>query len=194
MQNSPFHWTGEIMCSIFQVDPGGSPDCGLCGVNAISNQNRPKLAANLDINHLSILARSNGLLPHKTSGVPAWQAFKGCLSKSVFTKYLKIFPTWNLFKFMPIARHNLRRKRKSISCLMMSIKVESHEFKPFKDAAEDYANKYWKFCHTIIIGKNLTHRHLQRRPNNSIGCLEETKLRGKGEIKSTDVLQVRSQE
>lgn len=29
-----------------------------------------------------------------------------------------------------------------IAYLMLSIKVESHEFKPFKDAAEDYANKY----------------------------------------------------
>ena len=37
---------------------------------------------------------------------------------------------------------------------------------------------------------DITCRHLQRRPNNSIGCLEETKLRGKGEIKATDVLQV----
>ena len=29
-----------------------------------------------------------------------------------------------------------------IAYLMLSTKVESHEFKPFKDAAEDYANKY----------------------------------------------------
>ena len=44
-----------------------------------------------------------------------------------------------------------------------------------------------RICSKIIS----LYKHLQRRPNNSIGCLEdeETKLRGKGEIKATDVLQ-----
>ena len=41
----------------------------------------------------------------------------------------------------------------------------------------------------LSIG-NVVARHLQRRPNNSIGCLEETKLRSKGDTKPTDVLQV----
>ena len=68
-------------------------------------------------------------------------------------------------------------------------KVESHEFKPFKDAAEDYANKWQHQVENRILIIALF-RHLQRRPNNSIGCLEETKLRGKGETKATDVLQV----
>ena len=51
-----------------------------------------------------------------------------------------------------------------IAYIMLSIKVESHEFKPFKDAAEDYANKYsiiqlhLKLKHLHV--KQVLHKHL----------------------------------
>ena len=42
---------------------------------------------------------------------------------------------------------------------MLSTKVESHEFKPFKDAAEDYANKYSIIqLHSKL--KQVLHKHL----------------------------------
>ena len=125
--------------------------------------------------------RYMGSKSHKSSG-------DACQSKDFANKQTQSNVTKSRTSSSLNTNHTTQQ-RKLTSAQTLLFKVESHEFKPFKDAAEDYANKWQHRVENRILTIALF-RHLQRRPNNSIGCLEETKLRGKGETKATDVLQV----
>ncbi len=63
--------------------------------------------------------------------------------------------------------------KKKIKESLTIFQVESHDFKPFREAAVEYAA-----------------RHLHRRPNNSLGCLEATRLRPGTDFQPREILQV----
>ena len=67
-------------------------------------------------------------------------------------------------------------ERTIVSCPSL-LQVASDVFLPFKKASQEYYK-----------------RHLQRRPNNSLGCLEETKLKTKTESQPREALQVSFQQ
>ena len=77
-----------------------------------------------------------------------------------------------------------------ISCCLSRWSPMSSNLSRMRQRTMQTSNTSTAMLIATNLQDNLTYRHLQRRPNNSIGCLEETKLRGKGEIKATDVLQV----
>ena len=85
---------------------------------------------------------------------PSLTSLQGMLVKVSFTRYLKT--TWNLRLAIST---EVNQSLKCHAHLMLSTKVESHEFKPFKDAAEDYANKYSIIqLHSKL--KQVLHKHL----------------------------------
>ena len=53
-----------------------------------------------------------------------------------------------------------------------------------------YHNNWFDDSSQIPMKMTFISRHLMRRPNNSIGYLEELKIRSKTELKTKDILQV----